>query len=133
MAKKSNIYNFLELNGFKLVEQNISEYFGDYSDIFSSAEFNLIFNSSRSIETIDIQSTLDNGNKKTYDLALVKALLNNEQYLYDPTSIDEYYFFLQNDFDKIRNLFTRSNYPVTKIKLEELEKKRAKHLFPGNR
>ena len=75
MLDKSEIYHFLKSNGFELTKQSLSEYFGDYFDILSSSNFELIFSSSRSVETINIRSIKE---EKDYDLALVKALLYKE-------------------------------------------------------
>lgn len=129
MENKLEIYDFLKSNGFKLTEHKSSNFFGDYYNTFSNNVFQLRFNSSKSIETIEIRSI---GKKEGwYDVALVKALLNNEVNLNKVTTIKEYSEFMKNELDRIIELFNRGNYPVTKKKLNELGNKRAKQMFPG--
>ena len=41
--KKTELYDFLKSNGLNLLEQNTSDYFGDYSDLFECEEFGLRF------------------------------------------------------------------------------------------
>lgn len=131
MFDKSETYRFLKSNGFGLAEQSTSEYFGDYIDVFSSSDFELIFSSSKSVDTVDLRDRKEKEDGNIYDLALVKALLYNEQALDKPTTIEEHCKFLQSELDNIRNLFRKSNYPATKRKLENLRNMRANQMFPG--
>lgn len=128
MTDKENMNSFLMSNGFDLVEQEISEYFGDYYETFTNNIFELRFSKSKSFETVDIRSIAEKIN--WYDLALVKAVLHNEEKLDNITPIEEYYHFLKNEFDDICNLFSDKNYPATKMKLDELGNKRAMQMFP---
>jgi hypothetical protein len=128
MKNKENTYSFLKSNGFKLIEQDTSEYFGDYYDTFANDAFELRFSSSKSFETVDIRSIGEKGN--WYDLSLVKALLHNEEKLNNVTTIEEHNDFLKKELDRISDLFSKRNYPTTKRKLEELGNKRAKQMFP---
>ncbi len=127
--KKTELYDYLKSNGFNLSEQNTSDYFGDYSDLFECKEFGLRFSSSKSDETVDIYSLSDKGEE--FDLALVKALIFKEKNLNVLTEIGEHYKFLKNELHQIKQLFLKGNYLKTKKELEELENERAKQMFPG--
>lgn len=130
MKSNDNIYNFLKLNGFRLVKEDSSTFFGDYSDVFIN-NYQLRFSSSNSFETVDIRSNLPN--ESWYDLALVKALLYDEKKLDDVIPFEVYKEFLQQELTNITELFEDKKYPTTKKKLEELENKRTKQMFPGMR
>ena len=127
--KKTKLYDFLKLNGFNLLEQSTSEYFGDYSDLFECEDFGLRFSSSKSDETVDIYSLSDK--EEVFDLALLKALIFKEKILNVPTTIDEYYKFLKNELHQIKVLFLKINYLKTKKGLDDLGNERAKQMFPG--
>lgn len=129
MHNEKKIYDLLVSNGFRLIEQSTSDYFGDYFDIITNAVIELRFSSSKSINVIDIRSWQEKG--KWYDLALVSALLQNENNLTKITTLDELINFLKNDVDLINDLFKAINYPSTKKKLNELGSERARQMFPG--
>ena len=93
MLDKLEIYSFLKSNGFKLINQSISKYFGDYFEILTSTDFELVFSSSKSVEAVDIRKIEDK--ECTYDLALIKALLHDNHILDSSTTIEEYYEFLK--------------------------------------
>lgn len=131
MKNNEKIYYFLKSNGFELIKKDTSAFFGDYYDTFSNGSFQLRFRSSKSLETVDIRSNLLNEN--WHDLALVKALLYDEQNLIHVTTIEEYQDFLQKELSNIAELFSDSNYPATKKRLEELGNERAEQMFPGMR
>ena len=126
---ENNIYSFLKSRDFKLTDKDVSPYFGDYYDTFKNNVVELRFSSSRSLATVDICCIEETNN--WYDLALVKALLYNEQELNKITTLEEYVFFLEQEIDFINELFNKDNYSNTKNKLEELRNKRAKQMFPG--
>lgn len=128
MKNIEKIYKFLKDSGFELLKMETSEFFGDYYDVLTNESFQLRFSGSKSVETVDIRSKLPNEN--WYDLALVKALLQNESNLNYVTTIDEYCDFLYNEFSNIAKLFSKENYAITNNKLEELGNKRAKQMFP---
>lgn len=129
MKNNENIYAFIKSIGFEPLKQDISAFFGDYYEIFTNGIFQLRFSSSKSFESIDIKRILPNEN--WYDLALVKALLHGEKKLNHVATIEEYRFFLQNEFANISELFNGRNYPATKRRLDELENERAEQMFPG--
>lgn len=129
MKNNEKIYSFLNSNGFELIQKDTSAFFGDYYDIFTNGSFQLRFSSSKSFETVDIRSGLPNEN--WYDLALVKALLYDEERLNNVTTIEEHRDFLQKELTNIAELFKDRNYSATKKRLEELGNERAKQMFPG--
>jgi hypothetical protein len=122
------IEEFLNSKGFKLLTSNDSNYFGEHFEIFRGNSFDLRLSSSKSFETIDIRSLLPND--EWFDLALVKALIYNEEKLNKVTSMAEYIDFVKNDIEKITELFN-SNYLLVKEQLQKLGKKRAQQMFPG--
>ena len=129
MKNTNNIYDFLRSNGLKQIEQDTSKYFGDYYDTFGNNVFELRFSTSKSVETVDIRSVSEESN--WYDLALVKALLDDKENLTDVTSTNEYLAFLKKKLNHISDLFSGKNYQATKMRLDELGNKRAKQMFPG--
>ncbi|MDH6354188.1 hypothetical protein M2132_000515 [Dysgonomonas sp. PH5-45] len=131
MKNNGIIYNFLKSNGFKLIKEDTSVFFGDYYDIFTNICFLIKFSSSKSSEMIEIR--YNQANENWYDLALVKAILYNEKKLDKITSIEEYKNFLQTNFTNIVKLFNKNSYPATKEKLKILEKERVKQMFPKMR
>jgi hypothetical protein len=122
-------YDFLTSKGFKLIDQDTSEYFGDYYKMYSNGEVLIRFSSSQSFKTVDISNVLDAN--RWIDLALIKALMNDEQDLSMVVTVDEYNDFLENHLSKICDLLSKSNYYSTKKKIEKLEDKRAKQMFPN--
>ncbi len=131
MKNNEKVYSFLKLNGFELIKEDTSVFFGDYYDVFTNGSFQLRFSSSKSFETVDIRSNLLN--ESWYDLALVKALLYDEKELNNVTTIEEHRFFLQKELANITELFKDKNYPTTKKRLDELGNERAEQMFPGMR
>ena len=65
-----------------------------------------------------------------FDMALVKALLYNEDLLNRKTSFSEHLEFIRNDFNNIILLFNKDNYSFTKEKLKILENRRIRQMFP---
>ena len=129
MENETFKYDILFSNDFKLIDKDISEYFGDYYKTYSNGEIVIRFSSSQSFKTVDISNVLDVS--RWIDLALIKALLNDEQNLSKATAVNEYNDFLENHFPKICDLLSKSNYYTTKKKIEKLEDKREKQMFPN--
>ncbi len=128
MKSNEDIYSFLKSNGFRIIEQDTSEYFGDYYDTFKNGDIELRFSNSKSFETVDVRN---NEKGDWYDLALVKALLHNEEKLNNVTTIEEHNEFLKKELNRINSLFSKKNYATTKKKLDEFGNERAKKMFPG--
>lgn len=126
MEIRDSISSFFLSIGFRLIESNASEYFGDYLDIYSNGSINFRVKNDRSILSMDVS----NDNKNWHDLTLVKALLYKEINLIYVTNIEEYMAFIQKEFKNIAELFAEKNYPMTKSRLEELGNERAKQMFP---
>lgn len=123
------IYSFLELNGFRLVDQGESTSFGDYYDTLETDDFRLRFSSSKSFQAIDICSNEDRGS--WFDLGLVIALVENKAKLDEVVDIEICNKFLKDKLNRLKELFNSSNYPNTQRKLFELGNERARQLFPG--
>ncbi len=122
-------YKYLISKGFKVINQQQSDYFGDYYDILTSTNIELIFNSSKSYKSIDIRKSGDDGDG--YDLYLVRALILNELNLKEQIKFESVKQFLENNLKSISKLFSDKNYNNTQKELEKLEKKRVKQMFPN--
>lgn len=129
MSIKKKVSNFLYSKGFKLIDEEATEYFGDFYCIYSNSTINVRLVSDRSIETFDVSSALDFN--RWIDLALIKALINGEQDLSKVTPVSEYSDFLESHLSIIYDLLSKQNYPSTKKKIEMLEKKKKKQMFPN--
>jgi len=122
-------YNYLISKGFKVINQQQSDYFGDYYDILTSTNIELVFNSSKSYKSIDIRKSGDDG--EGYDLSLVRALIMNDLNLKEQLNLKLLNQFLVNNLASINKLFSDKNYNNTQKELEKLEKKRVKQMFPN--
>ncbi len=98
MENETFKYDILVLNGFKLIDKDTSEYFGDYYKTYSNGEIVIRISSSQSFKTVDISNVLDVS--RWIDLALIKALINDEQNLSKVTTVDEYNDFLKTVFQR---------------------------------
>lgn len=129
MENKTFKYDFLNSNGFKLIDNDTSEYFGDYYDTYSNGEIVIRFSSSQSFKTVDVANNLDFN--RWIDLGLIKALINDEQDLSKATTVNEFNSFLEKHLFKVCELLSKQNYYSTKEKIEVLENKRVKQMFPN--
>jgi len=125
MGIRDFVYEFFTLKGFKLQENNTSESFGDYYDIYTNRDIYFRLVNDKGIESIDIS----NDNQNWYDLLRVKTILCNEKNLNKVTTFEEYKDFLQTEFANIATLFNDKNYPTTKKKFEELENERMNQML----
>ena len=129
MENNKKIVSFLTSEGFKLIDGEVSPYFGDYLFILANDVMKIRFSRDRSFESIDLSSIEDG--YKWYDLDLVKMLLNNSQEQNTIRPIDEIKEFLEKDFFFIIELFAKKDFYLTKKRLEDLREMRAKQMFPG--
>lgn len=129
MENETFKYDFLNSNGFKLIDNDTSEYFGDYYDTYSNGEIVIKFSSSQSFKTVDVANNLDLN--RWIDLALIKALINDERDLSKATTVNEFNAFLEKHLFKVCELLSKQNYSSTKEKIEVLENKRVKQMFPN--
>ncbi|MEY4804593.1 MAG: hypothetical protein RL331_1112 [Bacteroidota bacterium] len=125
----NNFITIVKSNGFTSIENDSSQFFGDYFHIYSNGEISIRFGSSKSLITIDVSHHLDSN--QWIDLALVMALINDEQDLSKVTTVNQFKVFLEKHLLKICELFNAQNYNSTKEKIEVLEHKRVKQMFPG--
>lgn len=129
MENREDINIFLESNAFKLIDRNESESFGDCFYTYANDLIKLRFVSDKSFKSIDI--TNNNDNKNWYDLALLKALIYQEQNLNLVTSIEELIIFLNKEINYINQLFDKDNLRKTNNALEKLRNIRMKQMFPN--
>jgi len=129
MENETFKYDFLNSKGFKPIDNDSSEYFGDYYATYSNGEIVIRFSSSQSFKTVDVANNLDLN--RWIDLALIKALINDEQDLSKVTTVNEFNVFLEKHLFNICKLLSTQNYYSTKKKIEILENKRVKQMFPN--
>ncbi|MDP4724407.1 MAG: hypothetical protein NWS31_08905 [Crocinitomicaceae bacterium] len=129
MKNETLLHDFLKSNGFTPIENDSSQFFGDHFDIYSNGEISIRFGSSKALKTIDVAHHLDSN--QWFDLALIMALINDEQDLSKVTTVNQFKVFLEKHLLKICELFNAQNYNSTKEKIEVLEHKRVKQMFPG--
>jgi len=123
-------YPFLEKKGFTVTSQLSGGYLpNDYVVTLESPYFFMKYGLEKFTAFMEISSISDKDN--WHDLALVKALLYNEEVSNKKPDTAELENFLQTDFDKIKILFDITNYPQTKEKLNDLVQIRLQQMFPG--
>lgn len=128
LKNETLLHDFLKSNGFTPTENDSSQFFGDHFDIYSNGEISIRFGNSKSLKTIDVSHPLDSN--QWFDLALIIALINDEQDLSKVTTVNQFKVFLEKHLLKICELFNAQNYNSTKEKIEVLEHKRVKQMFP---
>jgi hypothetical protein len=96
---------FLKSEGFSLVEEQSSEYFGDFLLRFSNGNIDIMVISDRSMLSIDICSS-SKANEK-YDLLIVRSLILgiNEYEL----PIEDQVLFLRDYLDEIITMLIEPN------------------------
>lgn len=127
-TEEQQLDDFLKKNNFRIIHKDVSDYFGDYYKLYSNDFFDLRFVADKSFTSIDIKSVLSL--EDWYDLSLIKALIYDEKVFNQISEVEETISFLKNEMTSIKKLFDKSNYPITKEKLEDLGNKRAKQMFP---
>jgi hypothetical protein len=129
MKSETFNYDFLISNGFKLVEKDKSDFFGDYFEIYSNDEIMIRFSNSKSFKTVDVGKVGDLN--VWFDLALVKALIDDEKDLLKITTLDDYNLFLEKSLIQICNLFNKKNFVFTEQNIKLLGQLRVKQMFPN--
>jgi hypothetical protein len=122
-------YDLLLSKGFRRIENHSSQFFGDYFDIYSNGGISIRIVSSQSLITVDVASNLDLNS--WFDLALIIALIQNEQDLTKVITVNQFNVFLEKYLLKICDFFNSQNFNTTIKKIELLEKKRVKQMFPN--
>lgn len=119
--------DYLTKRGGRISEQHNSKNFGD--SLLKISDGNVIFTflKDKSYDSVDIQSKIDN---EKFDIMLVKALLLGEKDLTKTFDDNTFFKFFESNYNALQDLFNQKNYSYTKVKLKELELKRAKQLFP---
>lgn len=126
---KAVLYGFLRSKGFKAVEEDRSDSFGDRFEVLVSKTLKVRYVEDPSLESIDLASVKDE--KTWYSLVLVKSLINKEDQLDKVVEISELRLFLVASFDYINKLFGPSDYSATKCRLEELADTWARQMLPN--
>jgi hypothetical protein len=121
--------DFLKSNGFKLIENDSSPFFGDYFDVYSNGEISIKLGSSKSLKTVDVTNCLNLN--QWFDLALMMAVIQNEQDLTKVITVNQFKVFLETHLLEICELLNAQNYDLTKKKIEILEHKRVQQMFPN--
>ncbi|MFV0289642.1 MAG: hypothetical protein ACK5IJ_01900 [Mangrovibacterium sp.] len=124
-----NITVFFEMHNLKLVSQDSSINFGDSFKIFANDKIAFRVVCERSSTSIDICSFEERNN--WFDLALLRALLNDDKKLNKPMRYEDYICFLKDNIETIETMFDHNNYSNTRLKLQELEVERIRQLFTG--
>jgi hypothetical protein len=122
-------YDLLLSKGFRRIENHSSQFFGDYFYIYSNGGISIRIVSSQSLITVDVASNLDLNS--WFDLALIIALIQNEQDLTKVITVNQFNVFLEKYLFKICDFFNSQNFNTTIKKIELLEKKRVKQMFPN--
>jgi hypothetical protein len=124
-----NIFAYLERKGFSIIEQKVSNSFGNYYYIFSNNDIKLRLIKDRSQIIVDVSNAIER-NGKWFDLSLVKAFITNDtKRLNCLWTIKQYTTFLTNNMSDLLILFNKENYILTEKKLDELRNERAKQIF----
>ncbi|OOG74851.1 hypothetical protein [Algoriphagus sp. A40] len=126
---RNNLNTFLKSKGYNLEQSEVSKYFGDFFQLFSSPTIKIRLSSSKSSEMLDVSSVGEPNN--WFDVALVKALIERESELNKTAEIFSLITFLVQKLETVEALFDSNSYNSTKKKLEELEHKRVFQMFPN--
>ena len=127
MSTNEKLNKYLLSNGFVIIAQTVSEYYGDYAYTYSNKSVNIRLVSDRSVESIGVSSLEDSD--QWFDLSIIKILLMDRQYAIPESG---QYEFLEKYFYHICELFSKKEYLSSKNALESLRNKRAKQMFPNS-
>ena len=124
------LFHFLEKNEFQLIEKKyFPKSFGDYYYIYINQYLEVMIATDRSCEYITICRIDDK--KEKFDLTIIKDMLQNEENLAKPESIDVSIVFLTEHLNEIMEVFSKEKYVETKKHLKTLQKIRVNQMFPG--
>ena len=126
---RNKLSTFLKSKGYDLELSEVSRYFGDYFQQFSSPIIKVRLSNSKSSEMLDVSGAGEPNN--WFDVALVKALIEMETELNKKSDISLLITFLVQNLETVEALFDSENYSSTKKKLEKIEQKRVSQMFPN--
>jgi len=116
-------------NRFRFVDSGSSESFGNAFLVLEHKELRLRFVKDRGQIFLDFQPTSKNRKGEWFSIDIVKQMVTGE--IETSAEMDsEKRKFLKTNLDKIEQLFSSANREGTIKKLKELERARAKRLFP---
>jgi hypothetical protein len=114
---------------FQIVESQSSESFGNALVILEDEDLSLQFVKDRDQLFLDFQPTSKKHKKEWFSIDIVKQLITGN--IEPSAEMDsEKIEFLKTHLDEIKRLFARNILENTIRKLKELERARAKRLFP---
>jgi len=129
LENETLIFDFLISIGFKPIENDASPFFGDYFEVYSNGEISIKLGNSKSFQTVDVTNHLNSN--QWFDLALIMAVIQNEQDLTKVITVTQFKVFLETHLLEICELLNAQNYDLTKKKIEILEHKRVQQMFPN--
>lgn len=116
-------------NLFRFVDSGSSESFGDAFLVLEHEELRLQFVKDRGQIFLDFQSTSKKQKDEWFSIDIVKQMVTGE--IEPSAEMDSKKAkFLKTNLDEIEQLFSTVNMESTIKKLKELERARAKRLFP---
>lgn len=116
-------------NRFRFVDSGSSESFGNAFLVLEHEELRLQFVKDRGQIFLDFQPTSKNHKGEWFSIDIIKQMVTGE--IETSAEMDsEKAEFLKTNLDEIKLLFSTANMEATIKKLRELERARAKRLFP---
>ena len=120
-----NLHRFFSNLGFS-VER--SERFGDFIIEGCSPYFCLKGVSDRLIESLEISSRSEQGN--WFDMNVVMACSGEQDKLDQEVNLETDMKFVETHLDELATMFDEENYQITKVRLMEFARERAKKRWP---
>ena len=118
-----------KLNRFRFVDSGSSESFGNAFLILEHEDLRLQFVRDRGQIFLDFQPTRKKHKSNWFSIDIIKRMVTGK--IETSAEMDsEKVEFLKTNLDKIEQLFSTANMESTIEKLRELERTRAKRLFP---
>jgi len=132
---RDQLYGYLkgELGLTEIDERYDSDAFGNFYIILASRKVLLRYINDRSYLTIEIAGQIERA--KWYNLSFVRdfiydsANINSEDHLDNETRIMKLNSFLEENWDRINDLYSDDNYLTTMSKIDTLLEKKFKERF----
>lgn len=132
LAKIKKMFKFLYVR-YKFVEiEKVYDkrHFGNAKVVLASNKIKFIFSRDRDFDSVGVSPAIDP--KEEYDLHLVKAYIMDDairgEYL-RKCSLDNLAKFLNKNYEKVEEIFSKGEYAKTKKNLEKLENIRYQKLL----
>lgn len=124
----NELKNILLRYSFELAECSESEHFGDFTKLYKLNDLEIRLVQSKSILSMDIRKDRD----EWFDMGVVKNMILKDENLNRTTTPEELELFLNSRMEIVIRLFDTINYPISRLKIKELETTRAKQMFGLN-